>query len=71
MNHGPEWNVEFSIPIQTSSRHFSNFWVLKMSDFTKRNFSHVDLPLTDIDQHASIKYWSHAFHPSTTKALFI
>ena len=39
INHGPEWHVEFSIPIQTPYRDFSNFWVLKMSDFTKNLFS--------------------------------
>ena len=25
INHGPEWHMEFSIPIQTPYRHFSNF----------------------------------------------
>ena len=38
INHGPEWNVEFLILIKTPYRHFSNFCVLKMSDFTKQNF---------------------------------
>ena len=37
-NHRPEWNAEFSIPIQTLYRHLRNCWVLKMSDFTKQNF---------------------------------
>ena len=37
INHGPEWNIGFSIPIQTSYRHFSNVWALKTSDF-KQNF---------------------------------
>ena len=38
IDHGPDWNVEFSIPIQTPYKHFSNFWGLKISDFTKQNF---------------------------------
>ena len=38
INRGPEWTVEFSIPIQILYKHFLNFWALKMSDFTKRNF---------------------------------
>ena len=38
INHGPEWNVEFSIPIQTPYEHFDCCWVLKMFDFTKQNF---------------------------------
>ena len=38
INHGPEWNVEFSISIQTPYRYFSNFWALKMSHFTKQDF---------------------------------
>ena len=28
INHGPEWNVEFSIPIQTPYKHFDCCWVL-------------------------------------------
>ena len=39
INHGPEENVEFWIPIKTPYRLFSNFWVLKMVDFAKQNFS--------------------------------
>ena len=39
INHGPEWNVEFLIPIQTPRRHFCNFWVLKMGNFSMQNFS--------------------------------
>ena len=46
INHGPEWNVEFSIPIQTPYKHFDCCWVLKMLDFTKQNFSYK-LALTD------------------------
>ena len=38
INHGPEWNVEFSIPIQTPYEHFDYCWILKMFDFTKQNF---------------------------------
>ena len=38
INHGPEWNVEFWIPIQTPYKHFDCYWVLKMFDFTKPNF---------------------------------
>ena len=38
INRGPEWNVEFSIPIQTPYRISANCWVLKMCDFTKQNF---------------------------------
>ena len=34
INHGPQWNVEFSIPIQTPYRYYFNYWALKMSDFT-------------------------------------
>ena len=29
INHGPEWNVKFMIPIQTPYGHLSNCWVLK------------------------------------------
>ena len=39
-NHGPEWNMEFSILIQTPFQHFPNFWALKMSDFATK-FSHL------------------------------
>ena len=38
INHGVEWNVEFSIPIKTPCRNFSNRWILKISH-TK--FSHL------------------------------
>ena len=38
INHGPEWNVEFSIPIQTPYWHFPNFWAYSMSDVTYQNF---------------------------------
>ena len=39
VNHGPEWNVEISIPIQTpNSMHFTNLWALEMSGFTKQHF---------------------------------
>ena len=38
INHGPEWNVEFSIPIQTPCKQFDCCRVLKMFDFTKQNF---------------------------------
>ena len=26
INHGPEWNKEFSIPIQIPNWHLSDFW---------------------------------------------
>ena len=38
INHGPEWNVEFLIPIQSPYRPFSNSWVLNTNDFAKRIF---------------------------------
>ena len=38
INHGPEWKVEFWIPIQTPYKHLGCGWVLMMFDFTKQNF---------------------------------
>ena len=37
INHGPEWNVEFSIAIEIPYRHCSNPWASKVCDFTKQN----------------------------------
>ena len=38
IDHGPEKNMKFLISIQTPYRHFSNFGVLRMSNFTKQYF---------------------------------
>ena len=59
-NHGLEWNVEFSIPLQTPCKPFSNFWVWKTGDFTKQKFL-IYVSLWVIDKHLSFEYRPNLF----------
>ena len=46
VNHGTEWNAEFSFPRMTLTDILLNCWVLKKSYFTKKN-SHPSWPLEE------------------------